>query len=204
MKNNIIITVSTAIIDDNITTEQRLNEYKECFEIIKNLNYKDFYIVETALAKSEFLENYSKNVFYTNVNGKYNNRGTNYINAFKKFLNESSFNDEDIVIHITGRYPLIDDSFFINCLNLNKDKIGCFKKDIHNQFYLFLYGMRFKYLKKLLNSINVEYMENNMINLERIFSDLIPHDSVELIDNLGIIGRQSNETDPNKYNKIKF
>lgn len=203
-KNNIILTVSTAIIDDNITKEQRIDEYKECFDIIKNLGYENFYIIETALEHSDFLENHSKNVIYTNVNGKYNNRGTNYTNAFKKFLNESSFNDEDIIIHITGRYPLINDSFVKNCLNLEQNKIGCFKKDADNQFYLFLFGMRFKELKELLNSINVDYMERNMINLELIFSRLIPHDTVLFVDELGIIGRQSNEKNPNIYNKLKF
>jgi hypothetical protein len=204
MDNKIIITVSTAIIDDNITKEQRIAEYEECFNIIKGFGYEDFYIVETALSNSDFLEKHSKNVFYTNVNGKYNNRGTNYVNAFKKFLNQNNFNYDDIIIHITGRYPLTDDSFFKNCLNLEKEKIGCFKKDAHNQFYLFLYGMRFKDLKGLLNSINVDFMERNMINLERLFSQYIPEDSIMLLDELGIMGRQSNENNPHIYGKLKF
>jgi hypothetical protein len=204
MDNNIIITISTAIIDDNITKEQRILEYEECFNIIKGFGYFDFYIVETVLSYSDFLEKHSKNVFYTNVNGKYNNRGTNYVNSFKKFLNESKFNDDDIIVHITGRYPLTDDSFFKNCLKLEKEKIGCFKKDRHNQCYLFLYGMRFKELKGLLNSINVDYMERNMINLEMLFSQNIPEDTIMLLDNLGIIGRQSNEKNPNVYGKLKF
>ena len=202
--NNIIITLSTAIIDDNLTKEQRINEYEECFNIIKSFGYKDFYIVETALEYSEFLEKHSNNVFYTNVNGKFNNRGTNYVNAFKKFLNESSFNDDDIIVHITGRYPLINDSFFKNSLTLDQNKIGCFKKDAYNQFYLFLYAMRYKNLKELLNRIDVDYMENNTINLELIFSQVIPHESVLLLDELGIMGRQSNEKNPNIYGKLKF
>lgn len=201
-KNNIIITLSSAIIDDNITKEQRVVEYEECFNILKNLGYENFYIVETALQQSDFLEKHSKNVFYTNVNGKYNNRGTNYVNAFKKFLNETTFNDDDIIIHITGRYPLLNDSFFKNCLALDANKIGCFKKDAYNQFYLFLYGMRYKKLKDLLNSIDVVYMERNMINLEKIFSELINHNDVLLLDELGIIGRQSNDT--NNYGELKY
>jgi hypothetical protein len=201
-KNNIIITLSSAIIDDNITKEQRVIEYEECFNILKNLGYENFYIVETALQQSDFLEKHSKNVFYTNVNGKYNNRGTNYVNAFKKFLNETTFNDDDIIIHITGRYPLLNDSFFKNCLALDANKIGCFKKDAYNQFYLFLYGMRYKKLKDLLNSIDVVYMERNMINLEKIFSELINHNDVLLLDELGIIGRQSNDT--NNYGELKY
>lgn len=201
MKNNIIIVLSTAIINDNINIENRLIEYKECFDIIKNMGY-NFTILETVLDKSDFLEEYSENVIYSKVNGVYRNRGTNYVNAFRKFLNESNFSDDDIIIHITGRYPLVDDSFFIECQKLDSDKIGCFRKDKYNQFYLFLYAMRFSYLKNLLNNIDVDFMENNMINLEKIFSDMIPHQSVKLMDRLGIIGRQSNETNPNKYGKI--
>ena len=201
--NVIKIILSTALIDDNISVTNRMNEYKECFEIIKNLGY-DFSIVETVAEKSDFLEKYSNNVIYTNVNGSYKNRGTNYVNSFSKFLNESTYNDDDIIIHITGRYPLIDDSFFINCLNLDINKIGCFKKDTWDQFYLFLYAMRFKHLKILLNSIDVDYMEKNMINLEMIFSNKIPHENVKFVNHLGILGRQSNEKDQNKYGKIKF
>ena len=203
-QNKIIIVLSTAIINDNINVEHRLKEYEECFNILKNLGYDDFYIVETALTKSYFLEKYSKNVIYTNANGVYNNRGTNYVNAFKKFLNESSFNDDDIIIHITGRYPLINDSFFKNCLELESNKIGCFRKDDYNQFHLFLYGMRFKFLKDLLNSIDVDYMERYMINLEAIFSNLINHQQIKFVDKLGIIGRQSNEKDPSIYGQLKF
>lgn len=205
MKNNkIVITLTTAIIDDNITKEQRIDEYSECFNIIKSFGYEDFYIIETALEHSSFLESHSKNVFYTNVNGKYNNRGTNYVNAFKKFLNESNFQDDDIIIHVTGRYPMISDSFFNKCLNLELNKVGCFKQDAHNQFYLFLFGMRFKQLKDLLNGIDVNQMEMSMTNLESIFSNLIPHDTILLVDELGIKGRQSNEGNPNIYGKIIF
>ena len=201
--NNINIVLSTAIINDNINIESRIKEYKECFEIIKNLGYK-FKIVETVLTQSSFLEEYSDNVIYTNVNGVYRNKGTNYVNAFKKFLNESSFNDDDIIIHVTGRYPLTNDSFFKTCLELKENEIGCFKKDAHNQFYLFLYAMRFKYLKELLNSINVDHMERSMINLERVFSNSIPHSTVKIINYLGIIGKQSNEKNPDIYGKIEF
>jgi len=203
MKNNIRIVLSTAIIDDNTGVENRMKEYQECFDIITGFGYK-FFIVETVLSASEFLEKNSSNVIYTNINNKnFKNRGSNYVNAFKKFLNHSDFDNNDIIIHITGRYPLVNDSFFKECYNLDSDKIGCFKKDLHNQFYLFLYGMRFKPLKELLNSIDIDNMEKNMVNLEKIFSDGIPHNLVKIIDNLGIIGRQSNDN-ADTYGKIKF
>ncbi len=201
--NKIRIVLSTALIDNNISVGERIREYQECFDIIRKLGH-DFIIVETVLDSSEFLEKNSKNVVYTNVNGFFRNRGTNYVRAFRKFLNQSNFSDDEIIIHATGRYPLTDGTFLEQCYNLESDKIGCFKKDDHGQFHLFLYGMRFKYLKELMNKIDTDHREKNMINLESIFANNIPHNSVKLVSNLGILGRQSNEKDPNKYGKIEF
>jgi hypothetical protein len=212
--NNIRIFLSTALIDnsskptshndqnDNLTLDNRLIEYDECFKIIEKLNY-NFEIVETILSSSIFLEKYSK-VIYTNVNNKnYRNRGSNYVNAFIKLLEMEKFNDDDIIIHITGRYPLMDDSFFKKCINLDSDKIGVFRADSHGQFYLFMYSMRYKYLIELLKSIDINTLENNYINLERVFSNKITLDSIELVDYLGIKGRQSNS--PNsEYGKEIF
>jgi len=203
MENKIEIVLSTALIEDNLGLKKRIEEYTGCFGIIKKMGYK-FTILETVVEKSSFLESHCDNVIYTNVNGCYNNRGTNYINSFKKFVDNSNFDDDCIIIHITGRYPLIDDSFIKECLLLDNKKIGCFKKDKFNQFHLFLYSLRFKHLKELLNSIDVEKMERDMINLEMIFYNNLPHNLLKIIDYLGIIGRQSNETDVNKYGKIKF
>jgi len=203
-KNNVILCLSTALIFDNISVEQRMNEYQECFNILKKFGYKDFYIVETVVTESPFMEKNSDKVYYTNVNGKFRNRGSNYVNGFKKFLNENSFGDDDIIIHITGRYPLITDNFIKKVINLDKQKIGSFRKDEYNQFHLFMFALRYKILKNLLNSIDVPHMERNMINLERIFSDYLPHQDIDFVDFLGIVGRQSNEKNPLNYGKIEF
>jgi len=204
MKNNIIITVSTALNSSNISIQQRLSEYQECFSILKNLGHENFYIIETVLDKSTFLESHSKNVYYTNVNKNYSNRGSDFVNAYRKFINNSQFEDDDLIIHITGRYPLVNNSFFESCKNLDHNKIGCFAKDPYNQFYLFLCALRFKQLKSLLNSINVEEMELFRVNLERIYADKLPHELIQFVDKLGIIGRQSNETDMSRYGRIIF
>lgn len=201
--NTIKIILSTALIDDNISIKDREIEYIESFNILKNLGYK-FSIVETALEKSDFLESYSEDVIYTNVNGKYKNRGTNYVNAFKKFINNYKSDDDDIIVHITGRYPLINDSFFKECENLDKNKIGCFKEDGYNQFHMFLYALRYIELKKILNSINIEKMEREMINVEKIFEMSLPHEKLHLIKSLGIIGKQSTNTLFENYGKEIF
>ena len=197
------IILSTAIINDGVSAEDRIVEYKENFDIIKNLGY-EFIIVETVLGKSDFLESNSKNVFYTNVNGVYKNRGTNYVNAFKKFINNSDFDDEDIIIHVTGRYPFIDDSFFKKCKSLEKDKVGCFKKDDYGQFHLFLYALRYREIKNLLNSIDIDNMESEMKSLEGIFPKKLPYDKLVFVDKLGIIGKQSTGKSLPDYGKNIF
>lgn len=204
--NRIRIFLSTALIDntnkpishqdqrDDLSIEKRMQEYSECFDIIKSLGY-EFTIVETVATESKFLEQYS-DVIYTNVNNpSYRNRGSNYVNAFKKLMEIHDFMDDDIIIHITGRYPLVDDNFFKICENLEGDMDGCFSRDPYNQFYLFLYAMRFKKLNDLLNSVDIGYLESEGINLEKIFSDKTEDYKIKFIDRLGIIGRQSSSPD---------
>lgn len=204
MKSNVKIVISTAIINDNIDVPQRLSEYEECFKIIKNMGYHDFTILETALSQSTFLEKYSSKIYYSNCNIPARNRGVNYTRALKKYLKELPFRDDDIILHITGRYPLIDDSFILECSKLKPNKIGCFKKDPLGQFYLFLFAMRYRELYNLVNKIDLNKMERNMTCLERIFSNQTDHEKIKFVEDLGIIGRFSNENNPSRYGNVKF
>jgi hypothetical protein len=199
--NNLKIIVSTALVsqydlpvshhDQNfdLTIDERYREYEECLNIIKSFGY-DFIIMETVSEHDLFLENFGK-VIYTNVNNRsFKNRGSNYINAMKNALDTLEFEDDDLIIHITGRYPLVDNTFIERCKVIESD--GCFGKDYLGQFYLFLYALRYKKLKKLLNSIDVEYFDSSGVNLERVFSEFLENDNLDFVDKLGIIGRQSN------------
>jgi hypothetical protein len=212
--NKIRIFLTTALIDksnvplshkdqrESLSIQNRIDEYIECFNIIKSFGY-DFTIVETVLDKFPLFEEYTK-VIYTNVNNfNYKNRGSNYVNAFKKVLNESDFRDDDIIVHITGRYPLVDNSFLLECENLNNSFDGCFSIDKYNQCYLFLYALRFKKLKDLLNSINVDYLENSNICLEQVFYGIIKDYKILFVEKLGIIGRQSSSNNE-LYGKILY
>lgn len=212
--NNVRIYLSTALIDNtaqpvshlnqnkNLTLNKRLAEYDECFKIIDKFNYK-FEIVETVVNESPFLEKYSK-VTYTKVNSdQYKNRGTNYVNAFRKLLESSEFKDDDLIVHITGRYPLVDDTFLKKCTVLDENKIGIFKADNHQQLHLFLYALRYKNLYELLTSLNLSRLEDSFENLESIFYKELPLDKIELVEYLGIRGRQSNSPD-SEYDKFIY
>ena len=212
--NNIKIIVSTALVDrENIplshidqrldlSLSKRYEEYEESLNIIKSFKY-DFIILETVSEFDPFLEKYG-NVFYSKVNNSnYRNRGTNYVMALKKILSTMKFDDNDLIIHITGRYPLVDNSFIEYCKEIDKNTIGCFKKDSINQFYLFLYSLRFKKLKNIIDSIDISDMEINKFNLEKIFSNYLSNDKVEFVERLGIIGKQSNSPN-NLYGKTIY
>jgi hypothetical protein len=208
------IFLTTAIIDNSnkpnshndqcksLSMGKRIEEYIECFNIIKSFGY-NFTIVETVLDSFPLFEEYS-NVIYTNVNNNsYRNRGSNYVNAFRKALDCYNFDDDDIIIHITGRYPLVDDSFLKMCENLSSEFDGCFAVDNFNQCYLFLYALRYKKLKSILDSIDVNQLENSNMCLEKIFFEYIKNYNILFTKRLGIIGRQSNSS-PNSYGNTIF
>lgn len=202
--NNIKIIVSTALVDvdtapyshrdqrSSLSLSNRYKEYGECLNIIKSFGY-DFIIMETVKPQDDFLEGFGE-VIYTNVNNmNFKNRGSNYVIAMRKLLDKLKFNDNDMIIHITGRYPLIDNSFIEKCLLTTKD--GLFGKDSYNQFYLFLYALKYDKLKNILNNLDINILEQTGENLERLFSNYLLNDNIEFVDRLGIIGRQSSSPD---------
>jgi len=202
--NNIKIVVSTALVDTNnvplshrdqrnsLSIDNRYKEYDECLNIIKSFGY-DFIIMETVKSQDDFLEGFG-DVIYTNVNNiNLKNRGSNYLVAMRKLLDTLKFNDNDMIIHITGRYPLLDNSFIEKCLLTDKD--GLFGKDSYNQFYLFLYALKYDKLKNILNNLDINILEKTGENLEKLFSNYLLNDNIEFVERLGIIGRQSSSPD---------
>jgi hypothetical protein len=209
-----MIYVSTAMVDSNnlpnshrdqrpdLTLDKRKLEYEFNFKKLKEFGL-EFTIIETVVDKSEFLEQFGR-VIYTNINNpNFINRGSNFINAFKKVIKEENLPDDELVIHMTGRYKLIDDSFFKECQTLSSTDMGCIKRDIHNQIYLFLYAIRSKLHLEVLESINLNEFDVSGICLERIFSLQLNNIKMKECNRLGIHGNQSNGNNT-EYEKIIF
>ena len=148
--------------------ELRKLEYIKSLDILKNYGYSNPYIVEAIKsANPTFLDNYSCNVMYSNVNDySLRNKGINearsIIEAFKQF----NFNDKDMIIKITGRYFFTSDQFLK--LVENNPSIDAFiKTDGLGQVFTGCFALRYKYFKTMLGQLDYDKMEHSMINIEQ-------------------------------------
>lgn len=186
--------------------ENRKKRYIECIETVKLINKElnnqiKIIIVENNGIRNTFLDELEVDVLYTENNNYNSNnymlhKGPNEMMDIKDVINKYNINDDDIVIKLTGRYKLLNSSFFKLILDSN-NRYDVFMKfaDISRGVYkkndcaMGLYGIRCKYLKifefKLKNTspecnlatfirenINDDKIyEVNTLNLECQFAD---------------------------------
>jgi hypothetical protein len=94
----------------HINDKNRCEEYIECYKIIYDIKhlFESITIIETISKKSiDYLENSGLNVFYSKLGNPSSNKGTNWLNHVSNFLLNSTLNDDDIIIFITGRYRIV-------------------------------------------------------------------------------------------------
>ena len=87
------------------------------------------------------------------------------------------FDDEDIVIKLTGRYHLYSRAF-IDTIEVNAndyDAFVCSGKHLISLENIFTgcFAMRWKYFKRIINEMDLANAERNMISVETIFADFI-------------------------------
>jgi len=143
------VLLTAAIIDKHF--ELRKVEYVKSIEVIKQLGYEP-YIVEACISGPSFLDQYCCHVFYPNVNVPHIDKGINEAISMLKALNHFGFDDNDMIIKVTGRYCFIDDSFvqFVEC-NSNLDAV-VMKWPHFREGDLFTgcFAMKCKYFKDML------------------------------------------------------
>lgn len=147
--------------------EFRKEQYLKSFNILNDFGFKDFYIVE-ALSKHgpTFLEQYCNNVFYSQRNNpSLRNKGINEAKTILEALHNFNFDDEDMIIKMTGRYHWLSNGFFMLVQN-NQDADAIVKYDSVGQVHTLAYAMRCKHLKEMLRTMPYTFMESHMINLE--------------------------------------
>jgi len=103
-------------LDEN----DRVLEYKESIKTI--LSYVSDkikpIIIENNGKRATFLDEFGVDVHYTENNKEsFKHKGINELMDIKSAISAYDIKDDDIVIKITGRYKLIDDSFFQTVIN---------------------------------------------------------------------------------------
>ena len=109
-----ILVLATASLLD-IKYEMRKQEYIKSLKILNQLGY-DFYCVENIKNENEktFLDDYCDKVYYSHSNDFTikGNKGINELKALKAAIDYFNFDENDIVVKITGRYCFDNNNFF--------------------------------------------------------------------------------------------
>lgn len=159
------ILFTAALIDLNF--DERKKEYIKTLEVLDSYGYTNCYIVEAIKSDGPtFLEKHSQNVIYSNVNNSsLRNKGVNEAQSIKKALNQFKFDDNDMIIKITGRYFFTSDTFLIKVKN-SPEFDAFFKTGAGEQIFTGCFALRYKYFKEFIYQLDLEVMESNMINIE--------------------------------------
>lgn len=180
--------------------ENRKKRYIECIETAKLINKElnnqiKIIIVENNGSRNTFLDELEVDVLYTENNNYNSNnymlhKGPNEMMDIKDVINKYNINDEDVVIKLTGRYKLLNNSFFKLILDSN-NRYDVFMKfaDISRGIYkkndcaMGLYGIRSKYLKKFEFKLQDKSPEYNLATFVR---ENINNDKIYEVNSLNL------------------
>ncbi len=153
--------------------KMRKDEYIKCIKILNNYGYEP-YVIESCKASSpSFFEDHTPFVFYANTNDySLKNKGVNEAKAMIKAFEYYNFDDDDIIIKITGRYHL-DSPYFLHVVENNQDADAFGKFDPiatltdKGRVFTGCFALRCKYFKEFVKNLDLVKMEKEMIDIER-------------------------------------
>jgi len=194
----LIITTSINSFYGSNHLKNRTERYTECIKSTLNIIKKNNHnikpiIVENNGISDTFLNNLGCDVVYTNTN-KYKcpHKGVNELLDIQHVIRHYNMNDDDIIIKLTGRYKMLDDSFINIVKNNTHDAFikffnVCTLKYMKNDCVLGMFAIKCKYLKQFaykctksaecdfaeyVRSVpNINLMEIATLNLECCFND---------------------------------
>ena len=192
-----IYLIITSCINDRFyvqDSEHRKNRYIDCIRSNRLLIGDDVdikpIVVENNGNTSSYLDGLGCDVVYTDNNKHpFYYKAMNELLDIKDIIQKYNIQDDDIVIKITGRYKLLDTSFF-NTVKANCDKYDAFVKFynvsalqyMHNDCVLGLFAIKCKYLKTF------EYTEEDPKSPEVQFAEYVRENvpNIMEIQNLGM------------------
>ena len=160
------IVCTAALIDYQY--ELRKQEYIRGIEAIKRFGYMP-YVVESYKTRPTFLDLLSDKVWYAkNDDTGLRNKGVKEAKALLNFFENNKFDDDDIIVKITGRYVFLDNKFLKYIAD--HQEYDAFVKYVTSEKVLDMhtacFAMRYKYFLEFLRHLNLEKMEREMICIE--------------------------------------
>lgn len=173
MKRKIHILCTAAILP--IKYEERKQQYTRALTRVNEFCYKP-YIVESCVAGPTFLNDLSSEVLYSLSNNTHlKNKGVNEFVSMIKAFEYWNFNDDDIIVKLTGRYffqgdaflRFLEDSLDVDCAakfvtvpagptkGVDAVLTGCF-------------AMRCDLFKRMLTFFDYGWLEREMMCVEHV------------------------------------
>ncbi len=163
------IVFTSALIDFNYAIRQE--EYISSMIILNNYGYQPYVIETCKTSPPSFFENYTHHVFYSNVNDySLINKGVNEARAMIEGFKHYQFDDEDMIIKLTGRY-FFHSRQFLDVVETHPEidasvKFCAAYPVVNGRVFTGCFAMRCKYFKEMLQQLDFVKMEEELIDLE--------------------------------------
>lgn len=169
---------TAAIIDEQY--EMRKNEYLYSLKVLDDLGIHP-YILESCKTES-FFDPLPYSIFYTRTNNsRLFNKGVNEANSLIKGFEKYKFEENSIIIKLTGRYFFTSRNF-ISYIE-NHPKIDAFIKRTENSsIFTGCFALRCCYFQKFLRQLDLKKMEREKISIEdELYRFLINNPSIKVL-----------------------
>lgn len=173
--------------------QERKQQYIKSIDCALEYDYffKSITVLECVSPYEDYLSPYP--VFYSKLLNRFPEKGLNEMAHIRAFLAQSSIDENDLVIKLTGRY-LLEDSSFFNKVKILEDRYDSIFKDDSDiykglGYHTFLYCMRKSRFLETIDSL--DFSEENRDPIEwGVKSFLKEKDRHYLLDRLGIVAYQ--------------
>jgi hypothetical protein len=173
--NTIRVVCTSALI--NHAYAMRKQEYISSIHILKDFGYQPFIFEACQMGPPSF-EEYTPNVFYSNVNDySLRNKGVNEAMSLIAGFSHYTFDDNDMIVKLTGRYRF-NSRYFLTIVEKNPHfdafiKIGPTVLLYEGRAFTGCYAMRYKFFKHMLENLNLREMEERMIDFETVVGNYV-------------------------------
>lgn len=151
--------------------EERKAEYIHSLDVLKLLGYRSqVYITESCLSfPFSFFDAYCDHILYANINDwSLRNKGVNEAKAMLAAFHHFQFDDEDMIVKLTGRYSF-DNHQFLRFVESHPeaDAIARYLHGPGTGIVAGCFAMRARFFKQMLQQLDLIKMEREMIDIER-------------------------------------
>ncbi len=180
---------TSALVQNNY--EARKIEYLRSLSALKNYGV-DPWIIEATHINDSFYNRLSNHVLYPRRNIYRSNIGANELLSIRSSFPHFQFDDEDVVVKLTGRYWLFQPTLF-NVIRDQPNYDVYLKKWFGNGWFEFTgcFAMKWKHFKKMLETADPQSMEMNYIAFEEIVARYVKENNLKslILENLDVLCR---------------